>query len=134
MDPRRILIVVSDRGIRESLCAMIDTTFNSHTSVAKDAETAIEILERESFDVVASEIFLPGMNGIELAEFIKNRGGPLVVLMSGFITSSNQNAAYRAGAKAFMRMPVKCEQLLKIIDQVATKNLSFITPIGRYDE
>lgn len=134
MRPYKILVVVSDRGIREELSCWLESQC-LQTAAVTNGEHALKILERDEFDVAICEVFLPGLDGVELAKAITGRDRPpAVVLMSLYTTRSMAREAYHAGARAFLRMPISYEGLGKIIDRVSGKNLSFITPVERYDE
>jgi CheY-like chemotaxis protein len=83
--------------------------------MAANAERALGVLERHAFDLVLSDIVMPGaMNGIELARTIRRRRPGLpIVLVTGY-------AATAGNAPEFivLRKPYRFEQLRQAIAQV----------------
>jgi CheY-like chemotaxis protein len=67
-----VALVVDDEP---TICRLIATVLRSNgweTMTAPDAETALDLLEERTPDVVITDIRLPGANGVELAERIKS--------------------------------------------------------------
>ena len=95
------------RGILASDVLEVDT--------ASDAEAGLALFEREDYDLVISDIGLPGMSGIELCEQIKNhrskRGVP-VVLLTSLSDPMNIIRGLECGADNFIRKPCDANHLL----------------------
>jgi DNA-binding response OmpR family regulator len=74
--------------------------------VASSAFEAIRILEQEPIDVMLTDVGLPGVDGLRLAEFSKARYPQLaVVVISGRADAETVTAARRAGADDFVAKP-----------------------------
>ena len=86
--------------------------------LAGDARQALVMFEAEAFDLVVSDIVMPGgMNGIELAEELRHRRPTLpIVLVSGYAASAN------AAPSQFpvLRKPFRMEQLAQAIARVSS--------------
>ena len=78
----RVLIVDDDAGIRES-AAMALEKVGHRTWKASDAEEARRMIREQRFDVVVSDIYMPGENGLELLQSLGERKDPpRVILMT----------------------------------------------------
>ena len=66
-----LLLVDDDRVVRETLCEVLSQTYECHT--ADRAEQALEYLEVENYDVVLTDISMPGLGGEEILRRVKQR-------------------------------------------------------------
>jgi diguanylate cyclase (GGDEF)-like protein len=108
---RRILVVDDEPQARDVLSEMLDA-LGFETGTAADSQEAIGKLRHESFDLVLTDFFMPGMNGLELVREIKTMIPDMPVLV---ITahSSVQTAveSVRAGAFDYIEKPVSLDAL-----------------------
>jgi two-component system nitrogen regulation response regulator NtrX len=70
MKARRLLLVDDEPGIRTSLSAVLEDEGYSVVAVA-DGEAGLAQLETESFDCVLLDVWLPGMDGMEVLNRIQ---------------------------------------------------------------
>lgn len=114
---RRILIVEDDK---EMLGLLRDVCEHEGFEVAaeEDGLRALERIEREQFEVVVSDIEMPGIKGLELLEKIK-RFSPLtaVVLITAFGSIESAIKAIKLGAFDYITKPFEMEQLLIVIEK-----------------
>jgi len=81
---RRVLVVDDDPGVRESVSEILRQACCDVIGVA-DGQCAVEELERASFDLVLSDVVMPGMDGYELFQTTRSRWpATIVVLMTAF--------------------------------------------------
>ena len=66
-----LLLVDDDRVVRETLCEVLRHNYECHT--ADRAEQALEYLEVENYDVVLTDISMPGLGGEEILRRVKQR-------------------------------------------------------------
>jgi two-component system, NtrC family, response regulator PilR len=76
----RILIVDDELSMREFLSILVERE-GYETVAAADAEQALLLLETSLFDLVISDVQMPGLNGIELLGRIKAMAPDTAVLM-----------------------------------------------------
>jgi len=83
-------------------------------ALAPDGEQAIELLGRESFDLVITGLWLPGMSGLDLMAQVRQTSPdtPVVVLTADH-TDGSLSQAREAGAAAVMTKPYCLEQLVE---------------------
>ncbi len=110
---KRILIVDDDRLLCQAL--KIAFSFDSHvTECVQDAESALKKLEHASFDVVLTDLVLPGLSGAQLADTIKGRQMcKLVGLMSGFAEESPSTSV-----DFFVHKPFKLDSIRQRITDI----------------
>ena len=106
-----ILIVDDEIAIRESMGEYIESA-GFKTSTAESADQALAKLDSESIDVVITDIMLPGMNGLELTDKIKNTTDIDVIVMTGYSGEYSYEEAISKGASDFVFKPVRFEELL----------------------
>src|ERR1051325_310035 len=75
-----ILVVDDDDVIRDTLCELLAS--NYHCQQASTAEEALRTLQAQSFDVVLTDVSMPGLSGRELLQRVRNLypGTPVIVV------------------------------------------------------
>jgi DNA-binding NtrC family response regulator len=101
----RILIVDDEESSRE-LCRLALDLPEREIVLCRDAQQALERLQNGSFDLVITDMVMPGFSGLELLERIKAQQEELpVVLMSGRGSIQDAVQAMRLGAEDFVEKP-----------------------------
>jgi CheY-like chemotaxis protein len=80
----RILIVDDDDDVRQAAAAMVEEA-GYELATAEDGEAALDALERGRFQLIITDVVMPGMSGVELARRVRERH-PLmpVIFASGY--------------------------------------------------
>src|SRR5687768_8854367 len=82
------------------------------------ADAAWELLEKEDFDVVVTDLNMRGMTGVELTDRIaKNRKDVPVIVITAFGSLETAIATLRAGAYDFITKPFDIEQLAVAVER-----------------
>ena len=111
-----ILIIDDEDSIRESLSGILaDEGFRPLT--AASAEEGLEILEQETVDLVLLDIWMPGMDGLEALQRIKDRYDLPVIMISGHGTIETAVQATRIGAFDFIEKPLSYDKIILAIDK-----------------
>jgi DNA-binding NtrC family response regulator len=108
----RILVVDDEQDITDLLVRHL--RFKGYDAVGEnDPVKALKMVEEESFNVIISDIVMPGMDGLELLRRIKEyNGGIQVIMITGYVTMHNILTAMRRGAETVFFKPLKdLEQL-----------------------
>jgi CheY-like chemotaxis protein len=80
--------------------------------VARNGREALEKLRCEEYDLVFTDINMPGMDGLEVAERVKaKRPWTPVVIVTGYGTKANEERAKAAGVSAFLHKPLSPEMI-----------------------
>ncbi len=119
---RRILIVDDETSMREFLVILLGREGYAVESAA-DAETALERLGERSFDLILSDVKMPGLDGIALLERVKRSWPDTAVLMlTAYTTAEDAVEAMKRGAYDYIAKPFKVEEL-KILVRNALEKL-----------
>ncbi len=114
-ESRRILLVDDDPGVREAMSAFLRRA-GYDVSVADSGEAALARAEADPFDIVVSDLKMPGMTGIELLETLRRQGNTTpFVLLTAFGTVQTAVAAMKSGAVDFLLKPFLPAQLERIL-------------------
>ena len=110
----KILIIDDERAIRNSLKDILE--LEGYTvAVAEDGVQGIQAAEKQPFDLIYTDIKMPGMDGIEVLE--KLHGTCPIVMISGHGTIETAVEAIKKGAFDFIEKPFDLNRLL-----VTTRN------------
>jgi len=103
---KKVLVVDDDPVIGRSFDRVLSER-GYEVSTAHDGPQALASISREDFDVVFTDIKMPGMDGLELAERIrKARPWVPVVIITGYGTPANVARAEAAGVAGFLDKPL----------------------------
>jgi len=106
-----VLIVDDDLSVRNTMDEYIANAGFS-TLAASSAEEALELIEKNTFAVVITDIRLPGLGGLELTKVIKQKNGSDVIVVTGYSDDYSYEEAINIGASDFVIKPVRLEELL----------------------
>jgi two-component system nitrogen regulation response regulator NtrX len=114
----RVLIIDDDANTLASVARAFRLA--GHDAVVCDnAARALEIAKSERFDLILSDVVMPGKDGIALLEELKTAGVAVpVVLVSGQATIDMAVRATRLGAADFLEKPLSTEKLLLTLENV----------------
>lgn len=108
---RKVLVVDDDAVVGKSFNRVLSSKGYVVTT-AQNAHEALKQIREQEFDVVFTDIKMPGMDGVELAERVKSsRPWTPVVIITGFGTTENESRAKAAGVSDFMRKPLSPEMI-----------------------
>ena len=103
---KKILVVDDDPVIGKSFDRVLSGKGYAVITAA-DGEEALRKLSTETYDVVFTDIRMPGMSGLEVAERVKASQPWLpVVIVTGYGTGENEARATAAGVAGFLRKPL----------------------------
>jgi DNA-binding NtrC family response regulator len=116
MERRQVLVVDDDHGVRESLRMVLKDRYDV-TTVGSGKE-ALELIDREPLDVVLLDILMPGMDGLEVLEQIKQRPLTLpVIMLTATKTVKTAVTAMKLGAGDYVTKPFDVDELLLIVER-----------------
>ena len=118
MANERILVVDDEVDMAVS-CQRLLNGKGYETSVAANGEEALQLLKEEEPHLVITDLKMPGMNGMELLEQIKQLYPETqVILMTAYSTIEGAVTAMRLGAANFVPKPFTPEHLTIVVEQV----------------
>lgn len=111
------ILIVEDEMAISNLIRLSLTKEGYHCACAYDGMTAADMLEENRFDLILLDIMLPGIDGLELMDYIRPMEIPVI-----FITAKNavndRVKGLRAGAEDYIVKPFEIVELLARIDVV----------------
>ena len=127
LDDLRILVVDDNKLNREIMCDLLHGLNSNSSSVAVEGgEKCIELLKLQDFDLILMDIQMPGMDGYELAQYIrKNARSPIhqipIIAMTAFAFEDAAKKCFEAGMNDYMSKPVESKVLLAKIGRLFEK-------------
>ena len=109
---RKIMIVDDDLAFRVATLALLEDHGYAVT-IGTNGEEAKQELAEQNYDLVLSDLVMPGINGIELLQHIKsNYPGVPVIMVTGFASIGTAVEAMRIGARDYVTKPCDNNELL----------------------
>ncbi len=105
-----ILVVDDDAAIRDTLYELLSEEHLCH--VAETAERALSWLAKDVYDVVLTDISMPGLSGIELLSHVRqNRPHTPVIIISGIQDQEHAKGLIALGAFHYLLKPFRLEDV-----------------------
>jgi len=119
----RLLLVDDEDEFRKTIANRL-TKRGLHPEQARTGEEGLAILARKPVDVVVLDMKMPGMNGIQVLQLIKNKYPKTeVILLTGHASTLDGVEGIKLGAFDYLMKPVELEHLLGKIRQAHEKVL-----------
>src|ERR671912_515979 len=119
----RILVIDDDPGVRESMERMLRTAGYTVQS-APTGEDGFEIARGGLFDVILSDMRMPGISGIDVLRKLRDvRVDAAFIVMTGFGTVDTAVEAMKLGAVDFVQKPFFRDELLMRVRSAADRRL-----------
>jgi len=120
----KVLIIEDNARVSALLKRGLESQ-NYQIYISEDAEDALVMAERISFDLVITDIMLPGMNGIELSRIIKQKNPDLpIIMLTALGTIDEKIEGFDAGADDYMVKPFEIRELYARIKAVLLRKSS----------
>ena len=112
----RILVVDDDENIRDTLYDLLSEQYVCQT--AESVEKAFARLEADDYDVVLTDISMPGLSGLELLGHIRQKyENTPVIIISGISDEEHAQGLIRLGAFDFILKPFRLEGVEKSVER-----------------
>ena len=110
-----ILVVDDEQSMRDFLTIMLKKE-GYNVATAEDGHEARQALEEDIYDLVISDIKMPGMNGLELLRHVKQVSPQtLVLMMTAFSSTEDAVLAMKQGALDYITKPFDIEKIKLVI-------------------
>ncbi len=121
MQKHNILIVDDEKNILK----VVSTTLrkeNYSVETAASSEEAIEKFNKDSHDLIISDVKLPGKSGMEFLEYVESRTPDVpVIMITAFGTIESAVEAMKKGAFNYLTKPVNPDELLTVVREALEK-------------
>ena len=123
----KILVVDDEGDVRELLSIALTEVEGFSVQLAENGEEALRKIERESFDLVLTDLKMPKMDGLQLlSEIVDSKPEVLTVLMTGYGSINSALEAIRGGASDYLMKPVDIAELVVRLQKVLEDRQRFV--------
>jgi UDP-3-O-acyl N-acetylglucosamine deacetylase len=130
---KKVLIVDDEERVVQSIAGVLEDE-GFQVARAKSGEEAIKVFQQEEPDITLLDIWMPGMDGIEVLKRLKWISPDCqVIMISGHATISTAMTAVKLGAFDFIEKPLSLDTLLMTIHRALNQQKELLT-IQRSEE
>ena len=120
MQKHNILVVDDEKNILKVVSMTLKSLYDVDT--ARSAEEAIEKFNQHAYELVITDLKLPGKSGLDLLEYIRSRDSNMpVIMITAFGTIENAINAMKKGAFNYLTKPVNPDELQTVIREAIEK-------------
>ena len=112
MNKRTSIMVVDDEQAIRSLLSRILETEGYSVVGAADGGSALALLEEQEPDLAILDIMMPGLNGFQVLDLIRQRSNIPVIMLTGMCEVTTLRDALALGADDYVRKPFGTRELL----------------------
>lgn len=120
------VLVVEDNVVNRKVISKILTRAGHRAFVVDDGDSALDALDKETFDVVVMDVNMPGLSGPETTKHFRfaHIGEPYlpIIALTADATLETREECLEAGMDAVVTKPVEARTLLEILDGIVTKH------------
>lgn len=114
----RILFIDDDREFLNKVVESINM-LGFISKAVQNSREAINCFKSGDYNVVVTDICMPGMNGFEVIEAVhRHNSGTYVIALTGNPDKEIERAALKHGANAFLSKPLDLKELIQIISMI----------------
>lgn len=119
----KILVVDDEPDVGDAIADLLRAA-GYEVETSNDSVAAVRLISTGSYDLIVSDIMMPGLTGLELLSAIKaHRPSPEVILVTGYSTRERAMEAVELGAFAYLEKPFDSEDLLGRVKPALWKRL-----------
>lgn len=113
------LLIVEDE---DTLCQSLQRVFTKEgyeVDRAESAEAAFKLLEQKTYDLIITDIILPGISGIELlTRYRKQNPSQKVIIITAYASMATAIESIKAGASDFIIKPLIHDEMKRAVRKV----------------
>jgi CheY-like chemotaxis protein len=131
MRSRKVLVVDDDAVVNRSITRVLSGEGYQVRETMSGREALAE-LEHQHYDLVFTDIKMPGMDGLEMTSRVKQAHPEVpVVVITGFGTEANESRARELGVAGFLRKPLTPEMIIENADRALREQAEIQEAIRR---
>ena len=115
-----VLLVEDNRMNQESITAFMEAN-RFDVLVAEDGDTALRLAENQRFDLILTDIQMPGMDGLELTRRLRERAATRevpIIALTAMARDEDRDRCLAAGVDEFLTKPLDMTELVKLADHL----------------
>jgi len=114
----RILVVDDESYVRDLLMRVL-TRRGHAVDVAADGESALELMTEHQYDLVLTDVVMPGIDGFDLLRRVKaTYPGVTVIVLTGYARKQSISDFLLYGADEYLSKPFQVQALLDSVERV----------------
>lgn len=118
----RILVVDDESGMRDFLSIMLKKD-GYDVSLAENGEEALRSVQKDIFDLVITDVKMPGIDGIDVLKAVKEASPETVVIMiTAYAATETAVEAMKLGAYDYITKPFKVDEIRLVIQKALEKS------------
>jgi len=122
----KILIVDDERTTRLSL-SEIFTLRGATTAVAADGQEALDLIAKNSYDLIVLDIKMPGVSGLQVLETVQQVApATVVILLTAHATVDSAIRALRQGAFDYLLKPAQPKTIIEVVERGLAKRQEYV--------
>jgi DNA-binding NtrC family response regulator len=126
----RILLIEDDSGITDTLQRVLAAE-GHEVAIEKRGDGGLARAIKDSFNLVITDLKLPGLNGLELVRQLHTAKPRLpIILVTAFGTTETAIEAMKVGAYDYLLKPFNIPQLIELVHKAADSNRRMSEPVG----
>jgi len=118
------ILLAEDNLINQKVAQSIFKNIGYEIEIAKNGAEAVELMDKQKFDVLFMDLLMPEMDGYQAAEEIRAAGHTLpIVAMSADETDETRKAAFEAGMNDYLMKPTRVESIKHLLIKLFSKTI-----------
>ena len=124
--PAKILVADDEEGVRVGLVASLELA-GYDVAEARHGREAIELIGVNRYDLIVSDVVMPGATGVELLSAVRQQGlDTPFILISAFVSDDLVSRALRDGLFAVLYKPFTIDRILGVVARALRHNVVLI--------
>ncbi len=114
------LLAIDDQSVILDLISAMGRSMGYLVTTAGSGEEGLRLAQRESFDIILTDLTLPGLSGLDVARRLRQQGNEVpIILVTGWEASLEQSELSAAGVNEVLYKPFRMEQLTDVVRSAA---------------
>ena len=122
MNTKINLLIIDDEVIIQQSCTDIFSEKSNQYIIdtVSSGEKALVALEEKSFDIILTDLKMPGLPGLKLISTIKKKfPDTAIIVITGYATVKTAVEAMKLGAVDFIPKPFTCDEIFDAVEKMA---------------
>jgi signal transduction histidine kinase/DNA-binding NarL/FixJ family response regulator/HPt (histidine-containing phosphotransfer) domain-containing protein len=117
------ILLVEDNPANQKLATYILQDRGHRVEIAEDGRQAIDLADKNRYDVILMDVQLPGMNGLETTAAIRKRATGSrqtpVIAMTAHVMEGDRDRCLAAGMDGYLSKPIRAQEMVSLVENLA---------------
>ncbi|MCP4685400.1 MAG: response regulator [bacterium] len=115
------LLAIDDQSVILDLISAMGRSLGYQVTTAGSGEEGLRLAQRDQFDIILTDLTLPGLSGLDVARRLRKLGNEVpIILVTGWEASLEPSELAAAGINEVLYKPFRMEQLTDVVQSVVT--------------